>query len=87
MSRVIIGMDPHKRSATIEVMAGNETVLGGGRFGTDVAGYRSMLAEPPRLPARTRVLATGQGRKTDAADAHPGGAGRHPDDRPAPGGR
>jgi transposase len=105
MSRVIIGMDPHKRSATIEVMAGDETVLGGGRFGTDVAGYRSMLAEarpwpertwatggcqgigrhiasrllaageqvvdvPPKLSARTRVLATGQGRKTDATDAH-----------------
>jgi hypothetical protein len=34
-----------------------------------------------------RSGATGQGRKTDAADAHPGGAGRHPDDRPAPGGR
>jgi hypothetical protein len=28
---VVIGMDPHKRSATIEVMAGDETVLGGGR--------------------------------------------------------
>jgi len=105
MSRVIIGMDPHKRSATIEVMAGDETVLGGGRFGTDVAGYRSMLAEarpwpertwaiegcqgigrhiasrllaageqvvdvPPKLSARTRVFATGQGRKTDATDAH-----------------
>src|SRR5262249_4523978 len=25
---------------------------------------------PPKLPARTRVFATGQGRKTDATDAH-----------------
>ena len=32
-------MDPHKRSATIEVMAADETVLGGGRFGTDEAGF------------------------------------------------
>ena len=105
MSRVIIGMDPHKRSATIEVMAGDETVVGGGRYGTDAAGYRAMLAEvkrwpqrtwaiegcqgigrhianrlladgedvvdvPPKLSARTRVFATGQGRKTDATDAH-----------------
>jgi transposase len=105
MSLVIIGMDPHKRSATIEVMAGDETVVGGGRYGTDAAGYRAMLAEakrwpertwaiegcqgtgrhiasrlladgqdvvdvPPKLPARTRVFATGQGRKTDATDAH-----------------
>jgi transposase len=30
--RVVTGMDPHKRSATIEVMTGDETILGGGRF-------------------------------------------------------
>ena len=105
MSQVIIGMDPHKRSATIEVMTGDETVVGGGRYGTDAAGYRAMLAAvkrwpqriwaiegcqgigahiarrllaggenvtdvPPKLSARTRVFATGQGRKTDATDAH-----------------
>jgi transposase len=98
-------MDPHKRSATIEVMAGDEAVLGGGRYATDVAGYRAMrqyalqfphrtwaiegcngigrhiamrlLADgetvidvPPKLSARARVFATGQGRKTDATDAH-----------------
>ena len=27
--RVVIGMDPHKRSATIEVMTGDETIVGG----------------------------------------------------------
>jgi transposase len=105
MSQVVIGMDPHKRTATIEVMAGDETVLGGGRYATDATGYRTMLAEarrwpqrmwaiegcqgigrhlasrlladgeqvvdvPPKLSARTRVFATGQGRKTDATDAH-----------------
>jgi transposase len=42
-SRVVIGMDPHKRSATIEVMADDEQVLGGGRFGTDPAGFEAML--------------------------------------------
>ena len=103
--RVVIGMDPHKRSVTIEVMAADEEVLGGGRFGTDAAGFQSMLeyvtrwpdrvwaiegcngigrhvamrliAEghevvdvPPKLSARARVFATGQGRKTDATDAH-----------------
>jgi transposase len=31
MSTVVIGMDPHKRSATIEVMASDEAVLGGGQ--------------------------------------------------------
>jgi transposase len=102
---VVIGMDPHKRSTTIEVMDGDEAVLGGGRYGTDASGYRAMrravrrwpertwaiegcqgigrhLARrllaggehvvdvPPKLSARTRVFATGQGRKTDATDAH-----------------
>jgi transposase len=103
--RVVIGMDPHKRSVTIEVMAGDETVHGGGRFATDRAGYQALLRYarqwpdrvwaiegcsgighhvamrlladdeevvdvPPKLSARTRVFATGQGRKTDATDAH-----------------
>lgn len=103
--RVVIGMDPHKRSATIEVMTGDETIVGGGRFATDRDGYTAMkiyakqwpdrvwaiegcqgigrhiaqrlLADgeevvdvPPKLSARARVFATGQGRKTDATDAH-----------------
>src|SRR5918994_2364603 len=103
--RVVVGMDPHKRSVTIEVMVGDETVLGGGRFATTVEGYRAMRAYvarwadriwaiegcagigghvatrllgdgeqvvdvPPKLSARARVFTTGQGRKTDATDAH-----------------
>ena len=103
--RVVIGMDPHKRSATVEIMSADETIHGGGRFGTDRDGYAAMtrygkrwpdrvwaiegcagigkhianrlLADgeqvvdvPPKLSARARVFATGQGRKTDATDAH-----------------
>jgi transposase len=102
---VVIGMDPHKRSVTIEVMAPDESVLGGGRYGTDDPGYAALLREakrwpervwavegcsgigrhiatrlitdgeqvldvPPKLSARARVFSTGQGRKTDATDAH-----------------
>jgi hypothetical protein len=98
-------MDPHKRSATIEVMTADETVLGGSRFGTDSDGYTAMVCYarrwpdrvwaiegcagigkhiavrllaggeevvdvPPKLSARARVFVTGQGRKTDATDAH-----------------
>ena len=37
--RVVIGMDPHKRSATIEVMTADEAFLGGGRFANDRDGY------------------------------------------------
>jgi len=98
-------MDPHKRSVTIEVMTGEEAVLGGGRYATDEAGFAEMRADvsqfgdrvwaiegcrgigrhvaqrllaageqvvdvPPKLSAEVRVYATGQGRKTDATDAH-----------------
>ena len=105
MTRVVIGMDPHKRSVTIEVMTPNETVLEGGRYATDGPGYAAMLGHakrwpervwaiegcsgigrhvatrlladgeqvvdvPPKMSARVRVFCTGQGRKTDATDAH-----------------
>jgi transposase len=105
MSRVVIGMDPHKRSATIEVIDERERVLHTGQFLTDRDGYRQMLAigrqfprrlwavegsrgvgrhlaqrlvaddeavvdVPAKLAARARVFDTGNGRKTDAADAH-----------------
>jgi transposase len=104
-NRVVIGMDPHKRSVTIEVMRHDESVAAGGRYDTDPAGYEAMLEAarawpervwavegcngigrhvamrlladgeqvidvPPRLSARVRMFATGQGRKTDATDAH-----------------
>lgn len=87
-------------------MSADETIRGGGRFGTDRDGYAAMLRYgrrwpnrvwaiedcagigkhianglladgeevvdvPPKLSARARVFATGQGRKTDATDAHP----------------
>src|SRR3954452_14788759 len=42
MKRVIIGVDPHKLSATIEVVDQNEKLLGSGRFTTDRVGYDAM---------------------------------------------
>lgn len=48
MSRVIIGMDPHKASATTEVVDAHGSCLAAG----------------------VRVVDTGQGRMTDATDAH-----------------
>ena len=103
--RVVIGMDPHIRSVTIEVMTADEEVVGGGRFDTTVEGFDAMLAHvaawpervwavegcdgigrhvaarstaigepvvdvPAKYSARVRGFATGQGRKTDATDAH-----------------
>jgi hypothetical protein len=47
-SRVVIGMDPHKRTVTIVVMSPDEAVVDRGRFATDVvrgdAGRRGGLA-------------------------------------------
>src|SRR6266540_491459 len=45
-------MDPHKRSATIEIIDGREQVLAQGRYGTDSDGYRAMLAVGRRYPQR-----------------------------------
>jgi hypothetical protein len=59
--RVVIGMDPHKRSATIEAMAADEQVLGGGRFGTDPAlalGACSSGSGSHSAPAATTQAAT-----------------------------
>jgi hypothetical protein len=42
MARVFIGVDPHKLSATIEVVDDHETVLATGRFSTDRVGYAAM---------------------------------------------
>src|SRR5215469_13626680 len=98
-------MDPHKRSATIEVVDERAEVLVTCRFSTDKAGYGEMVAMgrkfadriwavegcngigkhiahrlvhdgetvldvPAKLSAQVRVFATGNGRKTDAVDAH-----------------
>ncbi|MFE9695224.1 IS110 family transposase [Micromonospora sp. NPDC005806] len=49
---VIIGMDPHKRSATIEVVDDRGRVLAAGRYGTDTAGYAEMFAAGRRYPDR-----------------------------------
>ncbi len=40
---VVIGMDPHKRTVTIEVMTPTEVIVGGGRFTTDEARFAAMV--------------------------------------------
>src|SRR5215218_2572083 len=42
MPKVFIGVDPHKLSATIEVVDAHEKILATGRFNTDNAGYAAM---------------------------------------------
>jgi transposase len=52
MGRVVIGMDPHKRSATIEVIDEREQVLAQGRYGTDTDGYQQLPASGRQYPDR-----------------------------------
>ena len=52
MEQVIIGVDPHKLSATIEVVDGQEGLLGSGRFTTDKAGYLAMCRYAAAWPQR-----------------------------------
>ena len=61
---VIIGVDPHKMSATIEVVDTHEQLLGTGRFPTDKAGYAAMRGYAKQWPDRTWAVegANGAGR-------------------------
>ena len=52
MPRVVIGMDPHKRTATIEVMTADEIIVGGGQFTTDTDGYTAMRDYGRQWPER-----------------------------------
>jgi len=105
VDRVIIGVDPHKLSVTIEARDNREILRATGEFRTDAGSYRRLLEVarqwperiwavegangigrpvtqrliasgervldvPAKLAARARVFDTGQGRKTDATDAH-----------------
>lgn len=102
---VVIGVDPHKASVTLEARDTREILRASGTFPTTTAGYRAMIQVarqwprriwavegargvgralvarllaggervvdvPAKLSARSRVFDTGQGRKTDAHDAH-----------------
>ena len=52
MTKVFIGVDPHRLSATIEVVDDHETVLTTGRFATDKAGYSAMRKHVTVWPDR-----------------------------------
>jgi transposase len=58
---VIIGMDPHKRSATIEVIDERGSVLAAGRYGTDKAGYTEMLRAGRKFSERIWAIEGGNG--------------------------
>ena len=97
MERVVIGVDPHKLSATIEVVDQRENLLGSGRFTTDKAGYAAMRkyvepvagpgvggrGQPRRGPSVGAAAVGGRraGRRCAGQARRPGTAARH---RPRP---
>ena len=64
MGRVIVGVDPHKKSVTIEVADGDGQVLATGQFDTTSTGYRFMTAYVAQWPHRRWAVegANGMGR-------------------------
>ena len=56
MGKVIIGVDPHKLSVTIEVVDGHEKLLGSGRFSTDQPGYAAMRTYVKNWPERVWAI-------------------------------
>jgi len=52
VEHVVIGMDPHKRSVTIEVMTGTEQVLAKQRFDTTSGGFKQLLTYAKQWPDR-----------------------------------
>ncbi len=64
MENGVIGVDPHKLSATIEVVNEHEQLLGSGRFSTDQAGYKAMRTYAKHWPDRVWAVegANGVGR-------------------------
>lgn len=64
MGQVIIGVDPHKLSATIEVVDSSGRLLGSGRYATDRDGYVAMRRYVRQWPDRLWAVegANGAGR-------------------------
>jgi len=64
MKSVVIGVDPHKMSVTIEVVDHREQLLGSSRFGTDKTGYAAMVRYVRQWPNRVWAVegANGAGR-------------------------
>ncbi|MGW4126497.1 hypothetical protein [Nocardia sp. NPDC004711] len=70
---VIIGMDPHKRSATIEIIDPAGHVLAAGRYGTDTVGYTEMLTTAQQFTDRVWAVegCNGIGRQAVVQLRHP----------------
>jgi transposase len=77
MDRVIIGVDPHKLSVTIEARDNREILRATGRFGTDTGSYRQLLKVARQWPARVWAVegANGIGRPVAQRLLADGGAG------------
>jgi transposase len=67
MEQIVIGVDPHKLSATIEVVDQHEQLLGSGRFTTDQAGYSAMRNYAKAWPERVWAVEGANGARRPLA--------------------
>ncbi len=61
MDRMIIGVDPHKASVTIEVVDAEGKVAATGTFGTDARQYAVMLGYVRQWPERVWAVEGAEG--------------------------
>ena len=69
MTKAFIGLDPHKLSATIEVVDDRESVLAKGRFATDKVGYSAMRKTVSGWPDRVWAVEGSNGAGATAGAA------------------
>ncbi|WP_158892737.1 hypothetical protein [Amycolatopsis anabasis] len=56
MVPVIVGMDPHERTATIDIIDEQGRMVPAGRYGTDRAGYAEMVKTGREFPERVQAI-------------------------------
>ena len=86
VQKVIIGVDPHKLSATIEVVDQHEQLRGSGRFTTDRAGYTAMRSYAKTWPNRVWAVEGSNGAGRPLAQRLLKDGEHVVDDPPKPGG-
>jgi len=72
VDRVVIGVDPHKKSVTFEARDSREILRATGSFPTDTSGYRLLMRYAAQWPDRIWA----GGRERDRPSAGAAAAGR-----------
>jgi transposase len=72
VDRVVIGVDPHKKSVTSEARDTREVLHATGSFPTDAAGYRQLIGYAAQWPDRIWAVEGANGIRASAGAAAAG---------------